>query len=191
MWRAAGLARLSALVVVGSLALAGCASASTTSTAGSPAGTTTGPAAVTVENAWIKAADSGMTGAFGQIVNSSGADVVVASATAAVSPRVELHETVMTDGAMKMRPKEGGFPVAAGQTLTLEPGGNHIMLMDLAAPIKAGDSVPITLTLADGSTVTFEALAKTFTGAQESYAPSGAASGSMGGSPSMSGTGGG
>ena len=83
---------------------------------------------------------------------------------------VELHETVANDsGEMVMQPKEGGFVIPAGGTLTLEPGANHIMLMGLAKPIVAGDEVSFTLTFADGSTYTFTAPAKDFTGANENY----------------------
>ena len=73
------------------------------------------------------------------------------------------------DGAMVMQPKEGGFTIPAGATFELAPGGNHIMLMSLAAPIVAGDDVTFTLILGDGSVFTFTAPAKDFTGANEEY----------------------
>ena len=125
---------------------------------------------VSIADAWVKSADEGMSAAFGVLGNDGAADVTIVSASTEASPMVELHETVANDaGEMVMQPKEGGFVVPAGGTLTLEPGANHIMLMGLARPIVAGDEVSFTLTFADGSTYTFTAPAKDFTGANENY----------------------
>lgn len=125
---------------------------------------------VSIADAWVKSADEGMSAAFGVLGNDGAADVTIVSASTEASPMVELHETVANDaGEMVMQPKEGGFVIPAGGTLTLEPGANHIMLMGLAKPIVAGDEVSFTLTFADGSTYTFTAPAKDFTGANENY----------------------
>lgn len=157
---------ISRLVVVAaaSLLLAGCAAPA----AEAPAAVESD--SVTITDAWVKSADEGMSAAFGILSNHGDADVTVVSASTEASPMVELHETVMNDsGEMIMQPKEGGFVIPAGGTLALEPGGNHIMLMGLAAPIKAGDEVGFTLTFSDGSTYTFTAPAKDFSGANENY----------------------
>jgi len=127
-------------------------------------------ATITVTDPWAKAADEGMSAIFGSLVNHSTTDLSVVSATAEISP-LELHEVVEQDGAMVMRPKEGGFAVAAGATHALEPGGDHIMLMDPARPLKPGDEVEVTLSLSDGSTVVFTAVVKDFSGGDESYEP--------------------
>jgi len=127
-------------------------------------------ASLSVRDAWVKAVESGMTAAFAVLVNDADTDVTVVSAASPVSP-VELHETTMKDGAMVMRPTADGFTVKARSSHILEPGGDHLMLTDLGTPIRPGDEVPITLTLADGRTVTFTAVAKPFAGAGESYAP--------------------
>ncbi|HEY1179238.1 MAG TPA: copper chaperone PCu(A)C [Phytomonospora sp.] len=127
-------------------------------------------ATITVTDPWAKAAEEGMSAIFGSLVNHSTAELAVVSATAAISP-LELHEVVEQDGEMVMRPKEGGFAVAAGATHVLEPGGDHIMLMDLAEPLRPGDEIEVTLTLSDASTVVFTAVVKDFSGADESYEP--------------------
>jgi copper(I)-binding protein len=94
----------------------------------------------------------------------------VLSAQTTASPMTELHEVATgTDGAMVMRPKEGGFLLEPGAPHALAPGGDHIMIMGLAAPVRAGDSVEVTLTLDDGSTTTFTALAKDTTAGEENY----------------------
>ncbi|MEV0880967.1 copper chaperone PCu(A)C [Micromonospora echinofusca] len=123
-----------------------------------------------VRDPWVKAADAGMTAAFGTLVNDGDTDVTVTGATTDVSP-MELHEMAMRDGRMVMRAKQGGIVVRARSSHALEPGGDHLMLMDLRQPVRAGDQVSFTLTFADGRTQSFTAVAKPFTGAQESYAP--------------------
>lgn len=129
-------------------------------------------ASVTVHDQWVKAADSGMSAAFAEITNDGDRDIVLVSATSAASSRMELHETVTdSSGTKTMRPKEGGFTIPAGQTLTLAPGGDHLMFMDLKEPLRTGSNTSIELHFADGSTTAFTARVRDFSGAQENYAP--------------------
>ncbi|MEU1643007.1 copper chaperone PCu(A)C [Micromonospora zamorensis] len=123
-----------------------------------------------IRDPWVKAADKGMTAAFGTLVNDGDSDVTLTSATTSVSS-MELHEMAMKDGRMVMRQKQGGIVIKAKGTHALEPGGDHLMLMSLTRPVQAGDELTFTLTFADGRTQQFRAVAKPFTGAQESYAP--------------------
>ncbi len=151
------------------LALAGCASP------GAAAPTATESAApeaasVSVEDAWVKSAEEGMSAAFGTLENSGDTDVVVVGATTTASPMIELHETVENaSGEMIMQAKDGGFVIPAGDHLHLEPGGNHIMLMGLSQPIAAGDEITFTLEFEDGSTLEFTAPGKDYEGANENY----------------------
>ncbi|WP_292835113.1 copper chaperone PCu(A)C [Microbacterium sp.] len=155
-----------AILTAAALTFTGCAS--TTPTAGEQ--TATEADAITIADAWVKSADSGMSAAFGTLENASDADVTVSSAETAASAMVELHETVENDaGEMVMRPIDGGFVIPAGATLDLVPGGSHIMLMDLTAPLTAGDEVALTLTFSDGSTYEFTAPVKDYSGANENY----------------------
>jgi copper(I)-binding protein len=128
-------------------------------------------AAVGVTDAWVKAipADEEMTAAFGVLTNESDEDVTLVSATTPAAGMVELHEVVMKDGEMVMQPKEGGITVPANGTSTLEPGGDHIMLMDVTDPIEPGDVVELELEFSDGNTLTMQATAKEFSGAEEDY----------------------
>ncbi|MEU7974252.1 copper chaperone PCu(A)C [Micromonospora sp. NPDC049089] len=123
-----------------------------------------------IRDPWVKAADKGMTAAFGTLVNDGDSDVTVTGATNPLSP-MELHEMTMKDGKMVMQAKQGGIVIKAKSTHALEPGGDHLMLMNLTKPVQAGDELTFTLTFADGKTQQFSAVAKPFTGAQESYAP--------------------
>nr|WP_221446992.1 copper chaperone PCu(A)C [Microbacterium thalassium] len=125
---------------------------------------------VTVSDAWVKAADEGMTGAFAELENDGSADVTVVAASTDAAAMVELHETAMgDDGEMAMSEVDGGFVVTAGGTHVLEPGADHIMLMSLTGPLAAGDEVTITLTFSDESTLEFTAPVKDFSGANENY----------------------
>ncbi|PPG30353.1 copper chaperone PCu(A)C [Rathayibacter sp. AY2B9] len=158
---------LSALSAAALLALTGCSAGAS----GSPSAEVA-PAAteVSITDGWVKAADSGMSAAFGELENSGTQDVTVVSATSAASSELELHETVANEsGEMVMRAKESGFTIPAGGSLELAPGGNHIMLMDLAAPIVAGDEVTVTLTFSDDSTTEFTVPARDYAGANEDY----------------------
>ena len=71
-------------------------------------------------------------------------DRLLSGATPAAD-RLEIHEMSVTDGVMRMRALPDGLPIAPGQTLTLAPGGYHIMLIGLKKPLAAGDRVPAKL----------------------------------------------
>ena len=60
--------------------------------------------------------------------------------------RVEMHSMTMDGGVMRMRalPK---IDLPAGQTVKLAPGGLHLMLIDVKQPLKAGDKVPLVLSI--------------------------------------------
>ncbi|GIJ08125.1 copper chaperone PCu(A)C [Micromonospora andamanensis] len=157
------------------VSLAACGSSGETSAAPTPSATATADASAEagvlgVRDPWVKAADEGMTAAFATLVNDGDTDVTITGAATDVSP-MELHEMAMADGKMVMRAKQDGVVIKARSEYKLEPGGDHLMLMDLARPVQAGDELTFTLTFADGRSQTFSAVAKPFTGAQESYAP--------------------
>lgn len=160
-WRRAGAAASAALVLVLASACGGQAE-------GSPS---TQASSVTIKDPWVKAADTGMTAAFGTLGNSSDQEVRVVSASAAsVTAKAQLHEMAADDsGQMVMREKPNGIALPAGKSHELKPGGDHIMLLDLIKPVRAGDDVRITLTFADKSTKSFTAPARSFSGAAEDY----------------------
>jgi copper(I)-binding protein len=137
-------------------------------------------ATLAMNDSWTKATAGPMTGSFGTLVNSTDAEITITGGSSPVAGMVELHEVVMADGEMVMQAKPGGFVVPAGGSLTLEPGGLHVMLMGLTTSIAPGTDVPITLTLSNGETLTYTTVAKDFAGGNESYEPEPSMSMSMG-----------
>ncbi|MEV1330403.1 copper chaperone PCu(A)C [Micromonospora costi] len=167
--RSALLLAAAACLVASATACDGSSSAAPPSAPPSPS--TSAPAGLLdIRDPWVKAADRGMTAAFGTLVNDGDADVTISAAATEVSA-MELHEMTMKDGKIVMQPKQGGILVKAHSAAVLQPGGDHLMLMDLKQPVRAGDELAFTLTFTDGRTQTFTAVAKPFTGAQESYSP--------------------
>ena len=102
---------------------------------------------ITVDNVWgrFSAPGMSMSGVFMDVSNQSKqADVLVGGSTA-VAEKVELHNHINDNGVMRMREVPGGIAVAAGETVKLQPGGLHVMLMGLKKPLKVGDTFALTL----------------------------------------------
>ncbi len=78
-----------------------------------------------------------------RLANGGAADRLL-SASTSVSGAVELHRMTMDGGTMRMR-RIDALELPAGQTVNLEPGGLHMMFVGLKAPLKAGQSFPLTL----------------------------------------------
>ena len=107
---------------------------------------------VTVQDPYVRLAppNAPATGAFMVIRNGGDKDVKVVSASNPASKVTELHTHLNEGGVMKMRPVPAIEVKAKGEAV-LKPGGLHVMLIDLKAPMKEGDVVPITLGFDDGS----------------------------------------
>jgi periplasmic copper chaperone A len=71
-------------------------------------------------------------------------DVLVSISTPAATT-AEVHETKMEGDVMKMRALEKPLAITAGSTIILEPGGLHVMLTGLKAPLKKGEVVALEL----------------------------------------------
>ena len=127
---------------------------------------------LTLDSGWVKAG-SGMTAAFGTITNHSSAPVTIVKGSSDKAGVVQLHTMQkQADGTMKMIEKEGGFVIPAGGRLSLSPGGNHIMLMDLSGNLENGEKVSLDMVATDGTRFDWSVPVRAFAGAQETYAPS-------------------
>ena len=116
---------------------------------------------ITIADPWARTSPEDTTyGAVYLSLTSADGDALVgASVPADIAGTVEIHETVVADGAssdttettmagmgqMTMRPIDS-LELPAGETVTLEPGGYHIMLIDLVAPLETGQEIEVTLT---------------------------------------------
>lgn len=111
---------------------------------------------VTVAHPWARATPGGATvGAAYVEITAKDADTLVAASSPGAA-RVEIHSHTMGDGVMKMRKLEN-LPIPVGGPVMLKPSGDHIMLLDLKAPLKQGDVLPITLVFEKAGKVTVEA----------------------------------
>jgi len=101
-------------------------------------------AQVKVEDAWVRATVEGQpaTGAFMRLTSAEGGALVAASSP--VAAVVEIHEMKMEGNVMKMG-AVSRVALPPGQTVELKPGGYHVMLINLKAPLKAGQSIPLRL----------------------------------------------
>ena len=99
---------------------------------------------VTVKDSWVRGTTPAQkaTGAFFEITSSDAGALL--SASSPVAGVVEIHTMKMEEGVMKMRPIQK-LDLPAGKSVKLQPGGHHVMLMELKQQMKKGDVVPITL----------------------------------------------
>ena len=102
-------------------------------------------AQVKIDNAWARATVQGQkaTGAFMTFTAAQTTRLVAVSTP--VAGVAEIHEMKMDSGVMKMRAVPG-LDLPANQAVELKPGGYHLMLMDLKAPLAKDASVALTLT---------------------------------------------
>ncbi|MBS1143466.1 MAG: hypothetical protein H6R14_872 [Proteobacteria bacterium] len=108
--------------------------------------------AVSVQDPVVRLAppNAPATAAFMVIKNGGDKDIKVVKAANPASRVTELHTHLNEGGVMKMRPVPSIDIKAKGEAV-LKPGGLHVMMIDLKAPMKEGDVVPITLSFDDGS----------------------------------------
>jgi copper(I)-binding protein len=124
-----------------------------------PAATeTAASSSIALTDTWSRETAAGQNagGAFMTIANTGTAADRLTGGSTPVAGRVEIHTMTMEGDVMKMRQLEDGLEIPAGGEVTLKPGSFHVMLMDLKQPLKAGETVPLTLTFAGAGTVETE-----------------------------------
>ncbi|MDC7713315.1 copper chaperone PCu(A)C [Vogesella sp. LYT5W] len=92
---------------------------------------------------------------FMSISNSGGADRLLAASTPQAA-RAELHQHLNDNGVMRMREVVGGIALPAGGTVTLAPGGLHIMLLEVPKQAASGEHFPLQLQFEKAGKVTVE-----------------------------------
>ncbi|WP_122464772.1 copper chaperone PCu(A)C [Brevundimonas lutea] len=116
-----------------------------------------GPAVVEVADLVCRETPRGQsqTACYATLTASQPDRLVSVSSPSAAS--VELHSMSTEGGIMRMSEMAEGLALPAGQGAQLAPGGDHIMVMGLAAPLEGGQSLPLTLTFERAAAVTLEA----------------------------------
>jgi copper(I)-binding protein len=112
---------------------------------------------VAVDDPWART--SAMMQSAGAVYMELSADeadaLVAASVDPSIAPTVEIHETSGDGDMMSMSPVDS-IELPAGGTVTLEPGGYHIMVLGLVAPLEDGQTFDLTLEFENGGTQTVE-----------------------------------
>ena len=112
---------------------------------------------ITVDDPFARASAGAVkVGAVFMTLKNSGpaADALVA-VESPVAARAELHTHIEEGDIIRMRPVEA-IDVPPGEAVSLRPGGQHVMLIDLRQPLKQGEVFPLTLTLANAGKMTIE-----------------------------------
>ena len=102
----------------------------------------TGP--IAVEAAWARASITKNGAAYAKIVNSGKAADRLIAVKSSVAKRVEIHTHIMDGNVMRMRRVDGGIAVPPGGSVTMKPGGYHVMLMGLTRKLVEGERFPVT-----------------------------------------------
>ncbi len=115
---------------------------------------------VKVTNAWTRATAPGQDTASIQLTITSKKEATLIGVASGSAQSGEIHTMVMEGDVMKMRAIES-LPLPAKTPVTLGADGNHLMLIGLRQPLKAGRKLPFALTVkfADGSTTLLRLLA--------------------------------
>jgi len=105
-------------------------------------------AQVAAENAWSRATPPGAGVGAIYLTLASPADDTLTGVSSPAASAAQVHEMAMDGAVMRMRELSTGLALPAGQKVSLQPGGYHIMLVGLKAPLKQGETVPVHLTFA-------------------------------------------
>lgn len=95
----------------------------------------------------MRATPSGapVAGAYLTLRNTGNAPDRLLAIRSPVAREVQMHEVRHEAGIARMRPLPDALPISADSTVTLQPGGMHLMFFGLLQPIKEGTRVPATL----------------------------------------------
>lgn len=105
-------------------------------------------AEVTISDAWVRATAPGQKVGAAYMTLQSPQAVKLVYAESKSADEVEIHSMSMTNGIMKMRKLEA-LSLLPNKPEKLAPGGFHLMLFGLKAPLKAGEKVTLTLCFKD------------------------------------------
>lgn len=103
--------------------------------------------------AWARTADSGsLTAAYLVLINTGAGADTLRGLSSPVATGASMHVSIDRGGTMQMVPV-GALPIRAGDSLVFRPLGTHVMLTGLRQSLLDGDTVPLTLELASGTSL--------------------------------------
>ena len=124
--------------------------------AGSGAVVNAGSADIVVDDAWARATVGADRpgAAYMTLTNTGDTAVTLTGVESPVSMMPMVHKTTTDDEGLSTMGPAGDITIPAGESVALEPGGFHAMLMKLRQPLDAGNTIQVTLLFADGGEVT-------------------------------------
>jgi copper(I)-binding protein len=104
---------------------------------------------------WARATPKGASSGAGYmtVTNKGTAPDRLSCVSDDASAQCQIHSMTMEGGVMKMRPVEGGLEIKPGETVTLQPGGNHVMFVGLTHALEQGKTVDVKLKFETAGTV--------------------------------------
>lgn len=111
-----------------------------------------------VAQPWARATPKGASSGAGYltVTNHGTAPDRLSCAGSDAAAQCQIHTMTMENGVMKMRPVEGGLEIKPGETVTLRPGSDHVMFLNLKHPFEAGNTIEATLQFEKAGTVKVE-----------------------------------
>ena len=102
---------------------------------------------IAIAHPWSRATppNAPVAGGYMTLSNEGSSEDRLIGGSSSVAGEVQIHEMTMDGSIMKMRQLESGLAVPGGETVTLQPGGYHIMLIQLTQPLKEGQRFPLML----------------------------------------------
>lgn len=119
--------------------------------------TPTATAAVTATDAWCRPSPNGAKAGGCYVTLTAATDDRLMGGSTPRAGSLQVHEMKTENGMMKMAELTAGLPLPADQAVALAPGGNHLMLIGLTAPLVAGETVPLTFQFASAPAITVQA----------------------------------
>ena len=110
---------------------------------------------IQISQPWARATPKGASSgaAYMTVSNSGAAAQRLSCVSSDAAAECQIHEMTMDGGVMKMRPLQGGLEVKPGESVTLKPGGFHVMLVGLKQPLQPGQSLDATFKVEGGDAV--------------------------------------
>jgi copper(I)-binding protein len=116
--------------------------------------------ALEIDHPWARATapTAPAAGGFLKVTNDGTTPDRLVSARSPAAEQVQVHEMKMDGNIMRMRELDKGLEIPARGSVTLAPGGFHLMMMGLKAPLKQGERVPLTLVFEKAGSIDVELL---------------------------------